>query len=210
MTGALQRGYEVYSQSCTFCHSLEYIAFRNLVDIGLSEDEAKAIAETFQVTDGPDDQGNLYQRPARLSDRFVAPFPNENAARFANGGALPPDLSLLAKSRPGGPDYLFAILTGYEVPPEGVEVTPGMNYNPFFAGGEIAMPEPLFEGMVAYADGTEATVEQMAADVVQFLTWAAEPKLEDRKRMGLGVMIFLVILTGLFIAVKRRVWADVH
>ena len=207
---AVRRGYQVYSENCTFCHALEYIAFRNLLDIGFTEDEAKAIAETFQVTDGPDDEGNMYQRPARLSDRFVPPFANENQARAFNSGALPPDLSLLTKSRPGGPDYVFAILTGYQDAPADHEVTPGMNYNPFFPGGEIAMPNPLFEGGAFFEDGTEATVEQMASDLTQFLMWTAEPKLEERKRMGLGTMIFLVILTGMFVAVKRQVWSDVH
>jgi ubiquinol-cytochrome c reductase cytochrome c1 subunit len=207
---ALKRGYQVYSENCTFCHSLKYIAFRNLMDIGFTEDQAKAIAKTFQVTDGPDGEGNMYQRPARLSDHFVPPFENENQARYFNAGAFPPDLSLITKGRKGGPDYVYAILTGYHEPPEGIEIGPGMNYNPFFPGGEIAMPSPLFEDGIAYADGTEATVEQMAADITQFLTWAAEPKMEDRKRIGLGTMIFLVILLGLFVAVKRQVWSDVH
>jgi cytochrome c1 len=139
-----------------------------------------------------------------------SPFPNEAAARASNGGALPPDLSLITKARPFGPDYLFALLTGFEDPPEGVEISPGMSYNPFFSGQQIAMFSPLYDDAVFYEDGTVATLEQMAEDITQFLMWTAEPKLEDRKRMGLGVMIFLVILTGMFIAVKRRVWADIH
>lgn len=207
---ALRRGYQVYTEVCSFCHSLEFIAFRNLTEIGLTEDQAKAAAEAVQIEDGPDAEGLMFFRAGRLSDRFPNPFPNENAARASNGGALPPDLSLMTKARPFGPDYVFALLTGYEDPPEDVEVAPGMNYNLFFPGEQIAMFEPLFEGAVFYEDGTEATIEQMAEDITQFLMWTAEPKLEDRKRMGLGVMIFLVLLTGLFVAVKRQVWADVH
>ena len=207
---ALRRGFQVYNEVCSFCHSLEFIAFRNLTEIGLTEDQAQAAAEAVQIEDGPDENGLMYFRAGRLSDRFPPPFPNENAARASNGGALPPDLSLMTKARPFGPDYVFALLTGYVEPPEDVEIAPGMNYNLFFPGAQIAMFSPLFEGAVVYKDGTEATIEQMAEDVTQFLMWTAEPKLEDRKRMGLGVMVFLVILTGLFIAVKRQVWADVH
>ena len=207
---ALRRGYQVYTEVCSFCHGVEFIAFRNLTKIGLTEDEAKAVAEAAQIEDGPDENGLMYMRAGRLSDRLPSPFPNENAARASNGGALPPDLSLITKARRFGPDYLFALLTGYEEPPEDVEIAPGMNYNPFFSGEQIAMFSPLFEGAVFYEDGTEATIEQMAEDITQFLMWTAEPKLEDRKRMGLGTMIFLVLLTGMFIAVKRQVWADVH
>jgi ubiquinol-cytochrome c reductase cytochrome c1 subunit len=207
---ALRRGFQVYTEVCSFCHGVEFIAFRNLTEIGLTEDEAKAAAEAAQIEDGPDENGLMYMRAGRLSDRLPSPFPNENAARASNGGALPPDLSLITKARRFGPDYLFALLTGYEEPPEDVEIAPGMNYNPFFSGEQIAMFSPLFEGAVFYEDGTEATIEQMAEDITQFLMWTAEPKLEDRKRMGLGTMIFLVLLTGMFIAVKRQVWADVH
>ena len=207
---ALRRGYQVYTEVCSFCHGVEFIAFRNLTEIGLTEDEAKAAAEVAQIEDGPDENGLMYMRAGRLSDRLPSPFPNENAARASNGGALPPDLSLITKARRFGPDYLFALLTGYEEPPEDVEIAPGMNYNPFFSGEQIAMFSPLYDDAVFYEDGTPATVEQMAEDITQFLMWTAEPKLENRKRMGLGTMIFLVLLTGMFIAVKRQVWADVH
>jgi ubiquinol-cytochrome c reductase cytochrome c1 subunit len=207
---ALRRGYQVYTEVCSFCHGVEFIAFRNLTKIGLTEDEAKAVAEAAQIEDGPDENGLMYMRAGRLSDRLPSPFPNENAARASNGGALPPDLSLITKARRFGPDYLFALLTGYEEPPEDVEIAPGMNYNPFFSGEQIAMFSPLYDDAVFYEDGTPATVEQMAEDITQFLMWTAEPKLENRKRMGLGTMIFLVLLTGMFIAVKRQVWADVH
>ena len=209
--GSLQRGLEVYLNSCAFCHSLKYVAYRNLTEIGLTEDESKEIAARSLVKDGPDEFGEMFDRPAILSDRFVPPFPNEQAARYANGGAFPPDLSLIVKARKNGANYLYSLMIGYEdISPEDVELGPGMMYNPYFAGGQIAMPPPLFEGLLLHDDGTPATVEELAHDVTQFLAWAAEPKMEARKRMGLGVMIFLVILTGLFIAVKRRVWADVH
>jgi len=209
--GSLRRGLEVYLNSCSFCHSLRYVAYRNLTEIGLTEHEAKEIAARSSVPDGPNEFGEMFTRQAILSDRFVPPFPNEQAARFANGGALPPDLSLMVKARKRGASYLFSLMTGYEdFPPEDVELAPGMMYNPYFAGGQIAMPPPLFEGLIANAEGAPATVEEMAHDVTQFLAWAAEPKLEARKSMGLRVMIFLVILTGLFIAVKRRVWSSVH
>ena len=208
---AVRRGLDVYLNVCSFCHSLEYVAYRNLTEIGLTADEAGAIAARYQITDGPDDFGAMFQRSAILSDRFVPPFANPNAARAAMGGALPPDLSLIVKAEPGGADYVFSLLTGYgQAVPADVEIAAGMNYNPYYAGGQIAMPPPLYEGAVSNAAGGPASVEEMAHDVTQFLTWAAEPRLEARKRMGLGVMIFLVILTGLFVAVKRRVWADVH
>ena len=153
----------------------------------------------------------MFERPARPSDRFVAPFPNPEAARAANNGALPPDLSLITKARAGGPDYLFALLTGYEdEPPEEVELVGDTYYNPYFPGRQIVMPPPLFDDAVEYADGTPATVEQMARDVVTFLSWAAEPEMEERKRLGIKVILFLVVLTGLFYAVKRKVWSDVH
>jgi cytochrome c1 len=185
--------------------------YRNLEALGYGEKAIQAIAAEHEVTDGPDEEGEMFERPARPSDRFVAPFPNPEAARAANNGALPPDLSLMTKARAGGPDYLFALLTGYEEePPEGVEFVEGMYYNPYFPGRQIAMPPPLFDDAVEYADGTPATVEQMARDVVTFLSWAAEPEMEERKRLGIKVILFLVVLTGLFYAVKRKVWSDVH
>ena len=208
--GAVQRGYQVYSESCSFCHGLKLVAYRNLVAIGFSEAEVKVIAAQFEVTDGPDEEGEMFERAARPADRFVSPFANDNAARAANGGALPPDLSLIVKARARGPDYVFALLNGYAEAPDDHPVAEGMSYNPVFPGAEIAMPPPLFEDGVEYADGTPATVEQMAEDVVTFLNWAAEPTLEERKRVGIKVMLFLIILSALFIAVKQKVWRDVH
>ena len=208
---ALQRGYLVYKDVCASCHAAKYLSFRNLREIGFSEAEAKAIAAEYEVEDGPDEFGEMFFRPARLSDTFVAPFANENAARASNNGALPPDLSLIIKARMGGENYIYALLTGYEdEPPEHVELGDGMNYNPYFAGGQIAMTPPLFDDAVEYADGTAVTEAQMAEDVVTFLTWAAEPTLEDRHRLGFKAMIFLIILTVLMYAAKRQIWRNVH
>jgi ubiquinol-cytochrome c reductase cytochrome c1 subunit len=208
--GALRRGLQVYREVCATCHSLDLVAYRNLGDVGFSEDEVKAIAAEYTVLDGPNEEGEMYQRPALPADRFVAPFPNEQAARVANAGALPPDLSVITKARAGGPDYIFALLAGYRDPPEGVEITGGTFYNLAFPGNQIAMPPLLFEGGIEYADGTPATVEQMAEDVVTFLAWAGEPTLEARKRLGVKVMLFLIVFTALLYAVKREVWKDVH
>ncbi|MFO1069481.1 MAG: cytochrome c1 [Geminicoccaceae bacterium] len=207
---ALQRGFQVYQGICQGCHGARFLAFRNLADLGYTEDEVKAIAAQYTVTDGPNEEGEMFERPARPSDRKPNPFPNDQAARIANGGALPPDLSLMAKARANGPDYIYALLTGYEDPPAEVTVPDGMYYNHMFPGHLIAMPPPLSEGAVEFEDGTPATVENMSADVTQFMMWMAEPKLEERKQTGLKVMIFLVILSGILYAYKRRVWADVH
>ena len=206
----LQRGYLVYKEVCSACHQLKYIQFRHLLDIGFSDEQAKAIASEFEVEDGPDDDGEMFTRAAGLSDDFPAPFANDKAARASNNGALPPNLSLITKARVDGPNYVFALLTGFSDPPPDVEVAEGMNYNPYFAGSQIGMAPPLSEDAVEYADGTKATVEQMSRDVVVFLSWAAEPSLEDRHRLGLKVMVFLIILTILLYLAKQRVWRDVH
>lgn len=208
--GALQRGFQVYEQVCSSCHSLRQVAFRNLSALGYDDAEIRSIASGYEVEDGPDDSGEMFMRDAEASDTFPPPFPNEEAARAANGGAYPPDLSLMAKARAGGPDYLYALLTGYEEAPEDVELMEGMYYNEYFPGHQIAMAPPLSEGMVDYADGTEATVSQMSADVSEFLMWTAEPKLEDRKQMGIKVILFLLVFTGLIYAAKRKLWANLH
>eukprot|EP01137_Pigoraptor_chileana_P004924 Opistho-2@47274 len=189
---SIRRGYEVYKQVCSACHSLERIAFRNLVGVSHTEDEAKALAEEIQVEDGPDDEGNMFQRPGKLSDYFPKPYKNEQAARSANNGALPPDLSLIIKARHGGGDYVFSLLSGYRDPPGGIALRDGLHYNPYFPGGAIGMARPLYDNMIDYADGTPATTSQMAKDVVTFLSWAAEPEHDDRKRMGLKAMALLV------------------
>jgi len=207
---AVQRGLQVYLNVCATCHAAKYFRFRNLESLGYDEEEIKAIAAQYEVTDGPNDAGEMFQRQARPSDGKPAPFPNEQAARAANGGAYPLDLSLIAKARHGGTDYIYSVLVGYEDPPAGFTVPDGMNYNKYFPGHLIAMPPILQDDAVTYADGTKATRAQLAQDVAQFLTWLAEPKMEARKQTGIKVMLFLIVLTGLLYAYKRRIWAEVH
>lgn len=207
---ALQRGFQVYREVCSGCHSLRYVAFRNLQGLGYNADEIKALAATYTVTDGPNDEGDMFDREGRPSDRFPSPFPNVQAAAAANNGAAPPDLSLIAKARAGGADYLRALLLGYEEPPADFELLDGQYYNIYFPGHRIAMPPPLSEGVVEYRGETPATVEQMAADVTHFLMWAAEPSLEARKETGLKVILFLIVFTALLYAVKRKIWSDLH
>lgn len=206
----LQRGFQIYNEICSSCHGLSLVAYRNLMEIGLTEDQVKAVAAQKEVEAGPDDTGEMFMRPATPADRFVSPFPNEEAARFANGGALPPDLSLMAKARPAGPDYIYHLLLGYQdTPPEGFELGATQYYNEYFPGHAIGMPPQLYEGMVEFADGTEATPENMASAITGFLQWAAEPELEERKSLGIKVLLFLIVLTGMLYALKRRIWADV-
>ena len=210
---ALRRGYQVYAEVCSSCHAMGLLSYRNLAERGGPEftpEQVKGLIGDIVVTDGPDETGEDFERPARLSDSFVSPFPNENAARASNGGALPPDLSVIAKARPGGADYLYSLLTGYGEAPKGVTVAPGQHYNPYFPSAALAMSPPLQEGLVDYEDGTSASVEQMSHDVVMFLSWAAEPKMEERKRIGFQVLIFLAILTGLMYALTQRVWRRRH
>jgi ubiquinol-cytochrome c reductase cytochrome c1 subunit len=207
---ALQRGFQVYKEVCSACHAMNQLYYRNLAALGFSDAEIKAIAAEYTVTDGPNDQGEMFERPARPSDHFKAPFPNDKAAAASNNGAAPPDLSLIVKARHGGADHVFAVVTGYEPPPAGMQVPAGMNYNEYFPGHMIAMPPPLSEGAVTFADGTPATVPQMAHDVTTFLSWAAEPEMETRKRIGLKVLAFLLLMAGVLYAYKRKVWAAVH
>ncbi|WP_282607643.1 cytochrome c1 [Pelagibius sp. Alg239-R121] len=240
----LQRGYQVYKEVCAGCHAMDLIAFRNLAELGYNEDEVKAIAAEYDVTDGPDDEGEMFDRPARPSDYFPNPFPNAKAAAASNGGSVPPDLSLMAKARAAGPDYLKAMLMGYEEDvPESVlqqifEIETEKNrkraeeigltdynrvesvedlglpdtssFNAYFPGYGIAMAAPLGDEAVEYADGTPATLENHAADVAAFLMWTAEPALDDRKQMGIKVIIFLLIFSGVLYAAKRKCWADLH
>lgn len=207
---AAQRGLQVYNEVCAGCHALKQVAFRTLLDLGFSEDEVKALAKEATYIDGPDDEGEMFERAGKASDKFPSPFANEKAARASNGGAYPPDLSLIVKARAGFENYLYSLLIGYEDAPEGFDVPEGMNYNSYFSGHKIAMPSPLSEDGVEYSDGTPATVDQMAKDVTVFLAWAAEPKLEERKNMGMKVILFLLLMSGLFYAVKRKIWADLH
>lgn len=208
---ALQRGFQVFKNVCSNCHSAHYLAFRNLSGIGFNDDQIKAIAAQYDIQDGPNDDGDMFTRPGKPSDHFPSPFPNAKAAAAANGGAAPPDLSLMAKARPHGPDYIHALLTGYEeTPPEGVKLADGKHYNHWFPGNQISMPPPLYGDDVEYADGTKATIEQEVHDVVTFLNWMAEPELEARKALGIKVLLFLIALTAMLYAVKRKIWADIE
>jgi ubiquinol-cytochrome c reductase cytochrome c1 subunit len=196
----------VYKEVCAACHSLDRIAWRNLVGVSHTADEVKAMAEEVEYTDGPNDEGEMFQRPGKLSDYMPRPYPNDEAARASNQGALPPDLSLIIKARHGAADYLFSLLTGYVDPPAGVELRDGMNYNPYFPGGAISMPRVIFDGLVEYDDGTPATTSQMAKDVTNFLSWAAEPEHDERKKIGIKAVILFSALTALSLYVKRFKW----
>lgn len=228
----LQRGFKVYREVCQNCHSLSLLSFRNLAEAGgpgFTAAQAAAVAAEYKVKDGPNDAGDMFERPGRTADRFPAPFPNENAARAANGGALPPDLSVIAKARgyergfpwfvidvftqyqEQGPDYLAALIRGYGQAPAGMKDMPaGMSFNKYFPGNMIGMPQPLQDGQITYDDGTKGTVDQYARDVTAFLMWAAEPHMEARKRIGFQVFIFLIVFAGLLYFTKKKVWAAVH
>jgi ubiquinol-cytochrome c reductase cytochrome b/c1 subunit len=224
----LQRGFKVYREVCSVCHGLKYVAFRNLADLGYSEAQVKQIASEYKIQDGPNDQGEMFERDGRPADHFPTPWPNENAARARYNG-VPPDMSVLAKARSyergfpwfifdiftqfqeQGPDYIHALMIGYkEKPPEGFALPPGSFYNEYFPGHSIAMPPPLSDGRVEYTDGSPATVDQYSKDVATFLMWAAEPHMEQRKRIGFQVMIFLLVFAGLLYFTKKKVWADAH
>jgi len=203
---SMRRGFEVYRQVCSTCHSLNLIAYRNLVGETHTEVQAKALAQSVQVQDGPNDKGDMFERPGKLSDKMPSPYPNEEFARMANGGALPPDLSLMGKSRARGEDYIFHLLTGYKDAPHGIQLRQGLYYNPYFPGGAIAMPKPLSDGQVEYEDGTPATESQMAKDVSVFLAWAAEPKLEERKQMAAKFLLVVGLMALGAAHHKRFVW----
>ena len=234
--GQLQRGYQVYKEVCASCHGMKFLHYRNLSEPGgpeFSKEAVKYLASTYEVQDGPDSEGQMYKRKGRASDAFVSPYANEQEARASNSGAFPPDLSLITKARniheevpfymaplkiaqdiatgyqEGGADYVYAIMTGYADEPEGMELADGMSYNKYFSGHQIAMPNPLAEEVVEYTDGTAMTVENYAKDVTEFLMWAAEPKLEERKRLGFRVLFYLLTLSGLMFFVKRIVWKDI-
>ena len=210
---SLQRGYQVYTEVCAACHSMKYLSYRNLMEKGgpeFSEAQTKAIAASFEVNDGPNADGEMFTRPARLSDKFPMPYPNDKAAQAANGGAYPPDMSVLAKARKGGVDYLYSVLLGYEDPPQGVNLDEGVYYNKFMYGNKIKMPKPLEDDLIEYGDGTPATEEQMAKDVVTFLMWSAEPHLEARHKMGFRAIIYLTILTILVYFSMKKIWSRVE
>ena len=204
-----QRGFQVYREVCSGCHGMRLMSYRNLSALGYNENELKALAAQFEVKDGPNDDGEFFTRPGRPSDKFVSPYENENAGRAANGGAYPPDLSLIVKARPDGANYLHALLIGYEEAPKGVKVPDGMYYNKYYSGNLIAMPQPLYEDGVEYFDGTKASEKQMAKDVTAFLAWAAEPEMEERKKLGVTVVLFLFIFSLLAYFSMKQVWAPV-
>lgn len=207
---SVQRGYQVYKEVCSACHSLKRVSYRNLGEIGFAEAEIKQIAAEYNVTDGPNDDGDMFDRPALPSDKFASPYANENAARASNGGALPPDLSLIVKARHDGPNYIYSLLNGYQDAPDEFPMAQGKNYNPYFEGRQISMPQPLIDdGQVEYKDGTFAAKEQMTIDVVNFLQWASEPEMEHRKKMGVRTVMFLGLLLVILIAAKRAVWKNV-
>ncbi len=210
---SLQRGYQVYTEVCASCHSMKYLSYRNLAEEGgpeFSEEEAKAIAANFEVIDGPNDDGEMFTRPAKLSDKFVSPYKNDKEAIASNGGAYPPDMSVLVKARSGGADYVYSLLLGYEDPPAGVTLDDGVYYNSYMYGNNIKMPNPLSEGLIEYNDGTIATEEQMAKDVVTFLAWSAEPHLEARHKIGFKAIIYLIILTILAYLSMKRLWSRIE
>lgn len=226
--GQLQRGLKVYTEVCAACHGMSVVSYRNLTDLGYSEQQVKNYAAGFEVTDGPNDDGEMFDRPARPADRFRGPYANDKEAAAANNGALPPDLSLIAKARApergfptfiidiftmyaeNGPDYLYSLLTGYQDPPEGVEVSDGLYYNPYFVSGSaLAMAPPLSDGQVSYDDGTPETLEQYSKDIAAFLMWTAEPGLQERKQRGFVVIMFLLIFAGLLYFTKKKIWAGV-
>ena len=207
---ALQRGFQVYREVCAACHSMNLLAYHDLEGIGYKPAEIKAIAASVSVPDDPDDTGEVKDRPGRPSDHFKAPFANEKAAQAANNGALPKDLSLIVRGRPFGPDYIYALMTGFGTAPADMKMAKGMNYNTAFPGHQIAMPPPLSDDRVTYADGTKATLNQEAHDVATFLSWASDPHLEDRHRLGARVMIFLLAFCGVMYGVKRKVWSNVQ
>ena len=207
---SLQRGYQVYTEVCSGCHSVQHLSYRNLSEKGgpeFSIEEAKAIAAQFEVEDGPNRDGEMFIRSGRLTDNFVKPYPNIEASTAANGGAYPPDMSVLAKARAGGADYIYSLLMGYEEAPAGFELDDGVYYNKYMAGNKIKMSAPISDGLVEYSDGTQATTTQMAKDVTTFLVWASEPHLESQHRMGFKAIIYLIILLTLVYMSKQKVWS---
>jgi ubiquinol-cytochrome c reductase cytochrome c1 subunit len=208
---AAQRGLQIYKEVCSNCHGLYEMSYRNIAALGYSEEQVKNFAAQYQVNDIGDD-GSVIQRPAKPSDKFVRPFPNEKAARAANNGAYPPDLALIVKSREGGVNYVYSILQGYKEPPADVKLADGQYYNIYFAAGgqKIGMPQPLTDGAVTFEGGAPNDLKNEAHDVATFLAWAAEPEQDARKRLGVRVMLFLIVLTGALYYGKRKIWADLH
>tara|TARA_B100001123_G_C15276873_1_gene1012505 strand:- start:953 stop:1735 length:783 start_codon:yes stop_codon:yes gene_type:complete len=210
---SLQRGYQVYNEVCASCHSMKYLSYRNLSETGgpeFSKEQAKAIASQFELTDGPNDDGEMFTRTAKLSDKFVGPYANEKEAKALNGGAYPPDMSVLVKARQGGADYIYSILLGYDESPKDIKLDEGVYYNKYMYGNMIKMAKPLSDDLVEYSDGTTATEEQMAKDVTTFLSWAADPHLEARHKMGFRAIIYLIIITILVYFSMKKIWSRVE
>ena len=211
--GSLQRGYQVYTEVCAGCHSMKYLSYRNLSEKGgpeFSIAEAKAIASNYEVKDGPNSDGEMFLRPAKLSDKFVNPYDNVKAAQAANGGAYPPDMSVLIKARSGGANYIYSVLLGYEDPPSGTTLDDGVYYNKYMYGNKIKMSNQLSDGLVEYSDGTNSSIEQMSKDVTTFLMWTAEPHLETRHKMGFKAIVYLIILTVLVYFSMKRIWSRIE
>jgi ubiquinol-cytochrome c reductase cytochrome c1 subunit len=206
---SIRRGHQVYQQVCAACHSLERIHYRQLIGVCYTEEEAKQLAEDAEIEDGPNEEGEMFTRPGKLSDAFPSPYKNEAAGRFVNGGAYPPDLSLMTKARHNGQNYLFSLLLGYREPPAGVRVREGLHYNPYFPGGAIAMPKMLVNEGTDYEDGTPASESQQAKDVTTFLSWCAEPEHDDRKLMGIKWTALMVVLWLLAVYYKRWIWSPI-
>ena len=207
---AVQRGFKVYREVCSGCHSMSLLYYRDLIDIGFSDEEVKAIAAEYTVIDGPNEEGEMFERPAKPSDRFVPPFSNEQEARISNNGSYPPDLSVITKAKKHGPDYIFNLLLGYMDPPVDFELGEGMYYNQWKEGHQISMAQPLDEGYVDYDDGTENTLPQLAEDITNFLVWSAEPELEERKKLGIKVLLFFIVLGSIVFIVKNRLWRGIN
>ena len=207
---SLQRGFQVYREVCAACHGIRHISYRDLKGFGYTNDVIYVIGADYEIVDGPNDEGEMFDRDALPSDKFVGPYENDKIARLANNGAYPPDLSLIVKARANGADYLYSLLNGYKDYPENFEASEGMYYNEFYPGYQIAMPSPLMDDIIEYSDGTEATQEQIAKDVTSFLAWTAEPELEERKSLGVKTLFFLILLTIMLLGVKRKIWKDVE
>ena len=207
---SVQRGYKVYREVCSGCHSMNLLYYRDLIEIGFSEEQVKAISSEYFVLDGPNNEGEMFERSAKPSDRFVDPFTNEQEARLSNNGAYPPDLSVITKAKKYGVDYIYNLLLGYEESPSDLKIGEGMYYNKWVEGNQIAMSQPLDDGYVDYDDGTENSLPQLAEDIVTFLAWSAEPELEIRKKMGIKVILFFVIIGLLFYLVKLRLWRNIN
>ena len=207
---SLQRGLQIYQEICSACHGMKRLRFRELKDLGFTEDQIKKYAETFEILDGPNELGEMFKRPGEPSDTFASPFKNKEEAKASFNGSYPPDLSLLTKAIKNGPDYIYSLLTGYEDPPKDFELTDGLYYNPYSEDKVIAMPQPLYDDAIEYIDGTNASLHQLSYDIVNFLNWAAEPELEKRKSIGVKVILFLIVLTALLYVTMKETWSRIE